>query len=662
MKLHKILFSLSCLFSTFLALTPKAAVSAQAAQPEQEKIETTTPFEDLCEDEQFLTDYTNGAYKFDENKQVEFLNFSEYKYEDEYSSSFGLYVYFYNPNNNKLVNLFSNRNTIQLSIDGNHYNKYKLIPVSRSTGEILNLFYKFKVNINKSFHDSLDSESREYSVSSFEFDFSPKGSLEDIEIGNTYIFSGYAAGCNGNEESTLTCEKQGLETIKLNVHGGYKRSGYVNAGLSKAIDLHYVYFEIPNKYINIYGDPYSVSYEFYDRYLDKGIWNIDNGDYYFKPAFGESGDSSYQTRVIAMDPWTATNNPSNESFVGLWNFNGYSGKIDSVAKKNKWSSYNVVSDSPYNPSNPADYPVMLPEYKYREHLKNYSPDTLGERLFRKSNWDTKISDTEIESKINKYGIDYFSTKKNQKYSGVITSTINDLVAPVEANNEAPNLSFWEALFAQIASSGTSPWGRTQEAGETWAEVPAFDIVSSFEDSNGSNYVINKDDVAHFNSVYSRSLTNDSTMCILRFAETEYWSAPIYFSRQTFWGNFYYKKIGYSSFMHIIDDFDIISLGFNINDTITVIPVVSNPIRIIPNADPPVDDRPETTNWWETVLSSELNIKRIIGIVAGVILVFVVLVVISKIIGAISTKRALKANKITIRESKKRRRDKKRYEG
>lgn len=666
MKISKLFLSLSCLLASYIALTPNKSYSVNAASSEQEKIETTTPFEDLIGDDQFKVDYLNGAYKYDLNKEIEFLNFSEYKYENSYTPSFGLYVYFYNPNYSNLPKVFSDKNKIQLSIDGTNYAKYNLIPVSVSTGDIANLFYKFKVNIDEGFHSQLNSSQRTYRVSGIELDLSQSSSIKELEIATTFIYSGYAKGCNGNEESTLTCEKEGLETIYLKVYGGTKRSGYINQGLTKAIDLHYVYFEIPNKYINSYGEPYAVSYEFYDCYLDKGIWNIDENNYYFDKRWYQCNDSNIDTRVYAEDPWTATNQPLSSDADVLWSMQGNRGEIEKYVKSNKFNEFDASPYNLYNPDFINQYPDYYSarlgqEYYYKDHLSNYSPDYLGERLFRKENADSQISKNEINDRINRYGIDYFSTKKNQKYSGIITSTIDDLVDPVTPNLEHPNYSKWEALF------DCSPtWGRTQESGNTWGSLSAFECVTSRDDSNGSIYSIDKDDVTHFNNIYNSTSVNNSTMCILRFAETEYWSANIWFYRWGFdlfnWSSTY-EKIGYSAFMHVIENFDIISLSFKINDEIKVIPVVSDPIRIVPNADAPVDDRPETENWWESLFNAtKLNLRRIIGIVAGVILVFVALIVISKVVGLISTRRAIKASNLAIKESKRRGRDRNKHEG
>ena len=662
MKASKLFLALSCLFSSFVSINQNRITQSLAAESEQEKILTTNPFEDLVEDEQFKTDYLNGVYKFDETKETEFLNFAEYKFENQYTESYGLYIYFYNPNQHQLIKLLSEKNKIELSTNGVDYKKYSLTPISKSVGEIANLFYKFRVNTDEEFYNSLNSSERTYYLSSFELEYTKSPNVTDVEIGTTFKYTGYAKGCNGNDESTLQCYKEGLETIHLKVYGGTKRSGMINSALTEAIDLHYAYFEIPNKYIESYGEPYAVSYEYYDAYLDKGIFNIDKNDYYFDAKWWQKKDGrECASYVDAYDPFIWSNQPL-DTLSRLWEITYPD--VESVVKGNKFSQFDARPTSNYNPKFIEKYPdywvndySRQERYYYKDHLDRYKPDVLGERVFRKDNWNSEISGAEIENKINELGLDYFST--NVKYSGVITSTIDDIQPPADIEVGKENYNWWLELIGNATTNGTPPWGRTQDGGETWSEKAAFELIETRADVNGNNHAIDKNDVEQFNNIFDKTDENDTSLCILRFSETEYWSAPIYFVREAkIWGGTQYEEIGYSAFMHVIEGFDILSLTFKMNDEYRVIPVVSDPIRIVPGVTPPPDDRPEQVSWWKELVSYDrLNIKLIIGIVAGVILIFLTIKLIVKIINLFSTKRALKANKIIIDENKKKKRGK-----
>lgn len=659
---------LSCLFASSFVGTSKNVLAVSAAE-EKEKILTTNPFEDLIEDEQFKTDYLNGVYKYKEG-DVEFLNFAEYKYQNQYTESFGLYVYFYNPDNGRKIDLMSDDNKIELSIDDSHYYKYKLIPISRSTDDIQDLFYKFRVETDQAFHDSLDSSNRTYYLSSFELKIKGESEIHDISIGEdegmTLSFTGYAKGCNGNDESTLECHKEGLETIHLKTYGGTKRSGFVNEDLTKCIDLNYVYFEIPNRYIDNYGDPYAVSFEFYDCYTDKGIYNIRNHDYYIPDKWYQCSDDYYKEPVIKRDTWWG----GEITFVDPYRYqNGNTMDWDHILEALFRMPLNYYADTIKNNDFYNHTPSFV-GYKYMDEYVDvsdyFTPTKLGERLFRENEANSEIKSSEIKEKIEKYGIDYFCSSKNIKYSGVIEKTIDDIEDPATPSVHQ-NLSAWSGLINGIMAGDSNPYGRTQVSGETWDSVPSFEMITQPDDNNGDVWEINKEDVENFNRIYESTTDNDTSLFILRFNESEYWTAPIYFEREngifsTLITPIEFTNIGYTSFMHIIDKFDIISLTFKMNDKYKVIPVVSDPIKIVPGATPPVDDRPVESGWWDEFTKSmdKLNIKLIIGIIAGVVLVFLLIKLIIKISQLSSQRKANKANEITIKEAKKRRKDKEKH--
>lgn len=650
MKLIKNLILFSCLFGSSLIIPAKQVRSVNAAE-EQEKILTTNPFEDLIQDEQFKTDYLNGVYKFQKGADIEFLNLSEYKYQNTYTENYGLFVYFYNPDDSRKIDLFSDANKIELSTDGTHYYNYNLKPVSRSVDEIQDMFYKFRVDTNQDFYNSLNSAERTYYVSSYELKIRNENQIHDVEIGQTLKFTGYASGCNGNTESTLECYKEGLETIHLKTHAGYKRSGAINDNLSKHIDLQYVYFEIPNKYITTYGQPYSVSYEFYDCYTDKGIFNIRKKDAYIEKEWWQAGDNCGSSGAYFLDPWktySVTELDYNQSIFSIVQDDIETLKTDEALRK-----WDPKASSPYYLPNLNNWSTLSNEEKqfYRDNQNNYTPTVLGDRLFRKDNADSEITSKDIEELIKKYGLTYLAS--NQIYSGPIEKTIDDIEEPTSINPNMPNLSWWESLCAANAK-GDTPWGRTQAGGTSWENVKSFEVVESRDDSNGSIYTINPNDVEKFNEIYDDTIDNDTTLCILRFNEAEYWTAPVYFYREPLLlGNERYTQIGYSAFMHIIDRFNILSLTFRMNDKYTVIPVVSDPQRIVPGATSPVDDRPEDYSWWNDIkkIGEKINIKAIIGIVAGIILLFIILKLVFKLIDVANNRKIKKAAKQISKEKK-----------
>ena len=593
MKFLHYLNLFACMVSTALVGTNEVPAQIYAAD-KIEKIENTNPFEDLIQDDKFKVDYLNGAYSFDHTSDVQFMNFAEYKYENTYSSAFGLYLYFYNPNDLKPINVFSDRNLVKMSIDEVNYKMYQLIPVSKSTDEIENMFYKFKVDIDETFHSKLESDQREYDLVSFQLSIKGESNPKEIEIGTKFFYTGYAAGCNGNETSTLDCLKKGYDALHLPVHGGTVRSGYVNDLLTECIDLHYVYFEIPNKYINDYGQPYSISYEYYDYPLDKGIYNIRNHDYFVEEPWDSYNDEITPDAVVGHDPHYYVQD------INFWDilFNRGTARED-VAKGSmwRWEDLDVIRRNEFS---------KIPQ--------------IGNRLFRKDEWDSPISSSEVKDLLKQYPMDYFSsTSREDAYSGLLTSTIDDIEPPADIDPGHPNLSWWGKLANQI-TYGKGQYGRTQDSGNTWSNKSAYEIVTSIDDENGTLYTIDSNDVADFNEMYQSSLENDTTMMILRFHETEYWTAPVTFHRRAAL-RLIAENIGYSAFPHIIDDFRVITLGFEMNDYITIIPVVSDPIQIVPSLIGPGDDRPDVLDDYDKLFGKDaINLKLILGIIGGILLI------------------------------------------
>src|SRR5690554_2022477 len=66
-------------------------------------------------------------YEFDDNKNLEIINFVEfgYAYRINQQNNYNLYIYFYNPKNLD-ISKNSTLNKLQMSVNGNDYNKYSL--------------------------------------------------------------------------------------------------------------------------------------------------------------------------------------------------------------------------------------------------------------------------------------------------------------------------------------------------------------------------------------------------------------------------------------------------------------------------------------------------------------------------------------------------------
>jgi len=245
-------------------------------------IETTTPLEDLIQDESFKNKYAGGNYNSD-NKEVELISFAEYAYDIEYRSDFGLYLYLYIPESisNTIVTDDSINNIEFNTSSSKYYGNYSKYPI-KFVSQDDNRFYKFKVKTDEKLYGELEKEHRYYNIGSIELKHYDN-SIKDYLIGATYIYSGFAKETNNQSESTLTCQKQGLETLHLTVDKGYYRSGSSDKGADFQNDMFYVYFKIPMAYINNYGGASKIHVEYNKIYysgfvIGGAAQNVGNGN------------------------------------------------------------------------------------------------------------------------------------------------------------------------------------------------------------------------------------------------------------------------------------------------------------------------------------------------------------------------------------------------
>lgn len=377
---------LSSLLASFALLSATNNISIQNAvnlsSESSPLIEVSSPLDDLLGLDDFKNDYNNGIYKFRGKGDIQFLNFCEYCYDTTFNESFGLYFYVYNPNQYQPIIVNDSRNNVQLSFtdddSDNHYFKYNLSFVSKTTGENdTNMFYKFKVNVEDlpNIHFQLNSNERIYNISSIEFKLDDgTNNAKDFLVGNTFKCTGYAKGINGNDESTLSCYQDGLETIRCKTYGGYRRSSFIDQDLTHAKDLFYVYFTIDNKYLENYGQLYQITYEYYLYHL-KELYVLKEG---------LDKDSI---------PWWMNTDA-----------HFYSNANDAMSRK----SWDYV------------------------HIYSQFPEKL---LFITNAYDTTISKDVIENRVFKNGINVYSnTSKESAYSGVKTATLDDETINVETTS------------------------------------------------------------------------------------------------------------------------------------------------------------------------------------------------------------------------------------
>ncbi len=573
-----------------------------------------------------LTDYS-----FDAFKETQMLSFVEYCYSfyQNLQDNYGLYVYVYNPKAKKFV-VDHVLNQIQLSyglgVDTN-YKKYQLTFLNCSTqANYEGLFYKFKVVLpaadKQEMLQSLNSTDRVYRVSGIELLEQGKTNAEEYSVATTYHFTGYAAGygSNPNAGNTLEVESEQSEVLTLSVHPTVYRPEGLNGENEYTQDsLHSVYFAIPNDVIKKYGGMTAVHAQWLNAVLapalvtgNENVYNaikpylgqyMYGGDYWYWSKKDKNNDMPYE--IIASERMGAVENT--ELSLPRWAYNAN-------------ETYQRVG-------NPTRYIHNLYMLFYTGGGDNSADDyTLSSETIMQALKDGA-------SQFGGYLINgKYSSKMFDSYDSEFTEVNIKADATYDLTNTIIDRTWWDRIWGNKGDITTT----------TFDNIPAIYAVQE-EDMKGTpeqickRLYISKADYTDFKNFYN-SNKSVATTYLFRYQTSDYIAmeaATWETDHGSFWeGDGIIKTYGPNRldtnnyfFQETVNlDFDIIDVTFSNGSVDTVIPVVANPIDVIPDATPPVltisDTKP---NWWLIIAAVILIIVLImflpqilVGVVKGVL--------------------------------------------
>ncbi|MBQ8280915.1 MAG: hypothetical protein IJZ25_00760, partial [Lachnospiraceae bacterium] len=246
--------------------------------------------------------YDLSKYPYDSSADfVTVIDFLEYGY--DYNGDqryYGLYIYLYNPSGKVLQ---ENGNYVELSYikkdnTSSGYAKYALQILSKSSDTANeNVFYKLYLPMSRNIANYIINGIRTYYVSSIELQYSSEtgAKAKSFVVGGTYKYQGYQKHFGRtDDEDTLYCTFEKLEVIETKLNAASWFSNTSDLGEDYRYELSSVYFNIPNYFIEKYGNPkyetsglYSVQGEYY-KYLTNGILTTDESYYNgFLPSIGK---------------------------------------------------------------------------------------------------------------------------------------------------------------------------------------------------------------------------------------------------------------------------------------------------------------------------------------------------------------------------------------
>ena len=541
-----------------------------------------------------LTDYSFNAFK--ETKVLSFVEYC-YSFYENRQDSYGLYIYVYNPKG-LTFDINSRLNCIQfaygLDVDES-YNKYPLRFLSVSTEPNYEyLFYKFKVVLTsdqkKEILDNLNSTERVYRVSGVELKEKDKTNATDFSVATTYRFSGYAAGfgSNASAENTLVCKSEESEVLTLKVHPTQYRPKGTNGKNDYTQDsLHSVYFAVPNDIIEKYGRMSAVHATWLDAVL--------------KPALVTGNSDAYNTILpyLGKDIGKETDD-FDYGYLGAYRLT--TSGVSGISQIYSHAGFSYNYD--FNPT-------------YEEY--GYAIETLYMMFYSENKIDSADSYTVTSEEITKqliqsktkFGGPLVNGKYSEKLFEKVADDFTDVNIQADENfsltSETISTKWWHLMLHRPGDTVSTKFDGIQ------AIYPVKD--SDFEgtaDAVADRLYISKSDYNDFKSFYDAN-KKLCTVYLFRYQVSDYIAQEAsLFERGKILGIETHDRVDTNAyfFQETVNlDFDIIDVTFSSGETKTVIPVVSNPIDVVPDATPPVytqsDKEPDWLKWLKIIIAVAL---------------------------------------------------------
>lgn len=563
-----------------------------------------------------------------------------YSFRAEQRGDYALYIYFYNPQGLD-IDEKSTQNKIVLAVD---YDKYPItqdsLPTSYETfdlafcsktgGNYANLFYKYRVIDHesadgKTIAERVNSNGRRYDISEILLRTRGADNATAYGVGGSYYFTGYAAGygADTNAASTLTCEVVDLETVELEVHSTFYRTGEYKKNYQH--DLSSVYFAVPNEYFKKYGSLQKIKAEWYE-YVTTPIVITSNTTVYDK-----------------MLPWLGKNIGFANYDMPLSLYTGYQELVTSEGHKNSYDwVYNAIGSSPEHVGSLATKISWLFSTQGKEIAEyRLSAERMSEYIneYESENTGTyPIRGGTVSADLFEKGL----LNWEREHVAYVGDDIHHKLVEFDANQTFDMLNYdesntgWQKFFNFIF--GLEP----SKIDESYKGISPIKIVDE-ADMKSANIahalLIDNDEtkLKEFEDYYKKSTAADKKVVLFRFAETDYMRQPVIaYDNST--GTNLSKDYGRDTYVvseSMFFDFTVISLTFNKEGVYQVIPAVSSPIDVI--ADITLPPKSSFWSWLDTVKDWLKNLLETLGawgmLIISIIIGCVILIIELKILEA-----------------------------
>ena len=563
-------------------------------------------------------------YAFDESEQTQVIMFAEYCYSfyANRQENYGLYVYVWNPQGLKFT-LDSTRNKISLRTGKDEsvgYTKYTLLYLDQcDQTNYEELFLKFKVMLKdkekEKILESLKSDERVYSIGEIELLTEGAANATASAVSTVYTFSGFAKGYGSDVDaaSTLTCTQEKADALTLDVHSTVYRTGVSNGeNLYTEDSLHSVYFAVPNDFISAYGEISAVhatwlnavlapalvtgnadAYAAISEYIGVDVSSGSDLDYFYLGAH-----RSYSVGGINMTGHSygySYNNPG--TWLNNTTVHEYFGSDVSSLQLLFYAA---------GGANSADGAVVSSE-RITEEMLRFTQEHGGELVNGKYSRALFSDVDEAFTEVNIHSSDTFSLAE---------ATISE--------------NWWKELFGMEQDIVSAAFNDVQAIQAVTDSDITGDVTADCE-----RLYIATADYDDFVEFYNAN-KEGCTVYLFRYQVSDYIAQEAtLFEKGGLYG---WKEVDTNAyfFQETVNlDFDVIDVTFSNGEKSVVLPVVSSPVDVIPDATPPLITTEDSLPWWAyaaaglaavvVLLALRLLLVTICGLPSWVFLLIVVAV-------------------------------------
>ena len=629
--------------SLFMLLLPKPKAEIAFADSLSLSLDSTSVMDDLG------STIDLSKYPAVKGAEPKVYSFMEYCYSPNAfrRADYALYIYVYNPSQTEYseftgvssVNMaFKYRTDESGAFVLNEKNKltavdYRSFPLKNcgytQGGSVDKLFYKFRVmgvedilnNVVKMDEAGME---RRYDFVGLQLFTKGADLAEDYEVGQEIYYKGYSKGYGNSLESTLSSRWEKGEYVKLNVEHTFYRTKTSSLGNGHQNQLDTVYFQVPDRLFKSYGTLQRIKAEWWE-YKTKEIAVTDNSSFY-NEAIEHIGEKFDYNQVDCGEYGLVDNYRfvDNNPLPGM-HIDGY------YAADWKWRFYGPITTE----EGFCETLYYLFHTKYGYGISSYDPyadiEEIGgitsDRLTRYiKEYDETFENGTLPIKEGKISADLFEDdidedRKMDNERGKIQKGYSyyDFDASLDLQEweswSDQDAGFWEEveggywegvgdtqlLFLNLYyllknNSSNIP----EEDGRSLSpiyEVDEKDLQGSPAEIS-ERLCVNISDVERIKKAYDEAVKVDGKddeekrLILFRFATSDYYSKEVdivSLGTGTLGGDEFIENQAYIAQQSVFLDFDVIQLTFNKDGVYTVIPVVADPIDIINDLTPPVDE-------------------------------------------------------------------------